>query len=108
MNQIDNQKDFINTSTDQNVQVIKKTKPQPNPIIQPSDLTRDNDGNPLSKQQLRQLNKKNKSTVNKTKNPPIVDISGMNNKIENTEVQISRESENLNNQAANLGLFFQP
>ena len=155
INKIDNQKGFVNTTTDQNVQVensgteliprrenetdkdydkrvkksisnknnyaknkkenkpldkdveqvIKSTKSSSNPIIQPSDLTRDNDGNPLSKQQLRQLNKKNKSTVNKTKNSPIVDISGMNNKIENTEVQISRESENLNNQAANLGLF---
>ena len=51
------------------------------------------------------LKETNKSTVNKTKKNPIVDISGMNNKIENTEVQISRESENLNNQATNLGLF---
>ena len=103
MIQIDNQKDFINTSTDQNIQVIKSTKSQPNPIIPIA-----NKEKPLSKKESRQQNKKNKSTVNKTNNIPIVDISGMNKNIENTEVQINRESEKINNQATDLGIFFQP
>ena len=100
MNQIDNQNDFIDTSTDQNIPVIKSTRSQTNPIIP---IT--NEGKSLSRKAARQQNKKNKSTVNTTKNVPIVDISGINNNIENTEVQINRETERLNNQAADLGLF---
>jgi hypothetical protein len=61
MNQIDNQKNFINTSTDQNIQVIESTKPPP------PDSNRDTEGNILSKKGLRQQNKKNKSTANTSK-----------------------------------------
>ena len=72
-------------------------------------MIKDNEGRPFSNKELRQQNKqnkKNKSTVNTTINKvPVVDISGMNNTIENTEVQINRESERLNNQATDLGLF---
>ena len=100
MNQIDNQNDFIDTSTDQNIPLVKSTKSQQNPIIP---IT--NNGKSLSRKAARQQNKINKSTVNSTKNVPIVDISGMNNNIDNTEVQINRETERLNNQAADLGLF---
>jgi len=103
MNQIDNRNDFIDTSTDQSIPVIKSTKPPSKK--QPPIVIKDNTGSPLSNRELRQYNKKNKSTVNKTNNVPNVDISGMNNNIANTEVQINRESERLNNQATNLGLF---
>ena len=103
MNQIDNRNDFIDTSTDQNIPVIKSTKPPSKK--QPPIVIKDNTGSPLSNRELRQYNKKNKSTVNKTNNVPNVDISGMNNNIANTEVQINRESERLNNQATDLGLF---
>jgi hypothetical protein len=107
MNQIDNRNDFIDTSTDQSIPVIKSTKPPSKK--QPPIVIKDNTGSPLSNRELRQQNKKNKknkSTVNTTNNQvPVVDISGMNNNIANTEVQINRESERLNNQATNLGLF---
>jgi hypothetical protein len=66
---------------------------------------RDNDGNPLSKQQLRQLNKKKKSTVNKTNNIKIIDINSMNDRIANNEAQLNLQNENINNQTTDLGLF---
>ena len=54
MNQMDNQKDFIDTTSDQNIPVIKSTKP-PSKKQQPI-VIKDNKGSPLSNRDLRQYN----------------------------------------------------
>ena len=56
MNQIDNRNDFIDTSTDQNIPVIKSTKPPSKK--QPPIVIKDDKGSPLSNRELRQYNKK--------------------------------------------------
>jgi hypothetical protein len=103
--QMDNRENYIDTSPDQNVPIVKSTKKSSNTNPKISITNKDSEGRLLSKKEIRNLNKKNKTTINTNNIVPVVDINLMNDRIANNEALLNRQTENINKKEADLGLF---